>query len=440
MQIPSKTHFLLLILALVFLLSAPGCSDDSDPTEPAGDPPQGNTPPLPTVDNPTDQLPATSETLQVEEALLGNFSPKTMGPCGLVDALNAKAIALEFRMVPGYCRLLADDEPALPGNLQWATYGYENGSDCVPSPSPPLFNYLDSREGSYYYGLDPKAYWMVHDLNARLAGGDLVTIGSATENDFVHDLRQAWMPGEYITIGFYDWGRANGDFVWRSGEPVTFTGWVGEEPNNSGGEYFTHMSTTGGWNDINGAQPLYGMVETDQRLPDPGADQVPVLLLGASPLYLGDLGQITDRPYVVRSVYWKKVFQKTLGAGTTYSQSHSYTYGTEETSITSFGYSIGISTELGWGPVSTEISMEFSQDFSHEMSVYREDTYSDVYECTAPAGKTVIFALWHLVEEFTICNEAGEPWTDPNYTLDGPLPTLVQGLDQEYLQTLYFDQ
>ncbi len=42
---------------------------------------------------------------------------------------------------------------------------------------------------------------------------------------------------------------------------------------------------------------------------DPGVDPVPVLMLGASPVYLGDLGEITDRPYIARSVYWKKIFQ-----------------------------------------------------------------------------------------------------------------------------------
>jgi hypothetical protein len=142
----------------------------------------------------------------------------------------------------------------------------------------------------------------------------------------------------------------------------------------------------------------------------------------------------------VRSVYWKKVFQRTLGAGATYSQEHSYTQGTEESTGMSFGWSIGISTSLGWGPVSAEISTEFHQDFNHEMTVYEESTVTDTYECTAPAGKTVIFALWQLRERFTICNQAGEPWTDPKYQLDGALPSLDQGLDQEYLQTLYFDQ
>ena len=106
----------------------------------------------------------------------------------------------------------------------------------------------------------------------------------------------------------------------------------------------------------------------------------------------------------------------------------------------SFGWSIGISTSIGWLSVSAEISSEFHQDFNHEMTVYEESTVTDTYECTAPAGKTVIFALWQLRERFTICNQAGEPWTDPKYQLDGTLPSLDQGIDQRYLQTLYFDQ
>lgn len=437
----SRTRNLILVVGLILLFLPAGCSDDPAPTEPVNNNTNGNTPPLPTVNNPTDQLPANSETLVVEDALLGNFSPKLTDQGTLLDTLNETAIALDFRMVPGYCQLLIDGDYCPPGNLQWAVYGWENWSDCVLETAEPLFQYLDSRDSSHYYGLNLKAYWMVQDLNCRLAGGDLVTINSADENAFVHTLRQAWVPGEYIALGFYDWGRADSDFVWRSGEPVTYEGWTGAEPNNEGGEYFAHMATTNsGWNDVNGYSPIHAIMEIDQQLADPGTNQVPVLLLGASPLYLDGLGDVAERPYVVRSVYWKKVFQRTLGAGATYSQEHSYTQGTEESTGMSFGWSIGISTSLGWGPVSAEISTEFHQDFEHEMTVYEESTVTDTYECTAPAGKTVIFALWQLRERFTICNQAGEPWTDPKYQLDGTLPSLDQGLDQEYLQTLYFDQ
>lgn len=436
-----KTRCYLVVFCLALLAFTSGCSDEENPVAPDDGGVPSNTPPVPTVSNANDQLPNFSETLAVEKAMLSNFSPKMSDQCSILSTLNGNAIALRFRMNPGYGQLVKDDAPCPPSNLQWATYGYENWSDCVLNTSSPLFDYLDSNDGSHYYGLNTKSYWMVLDLNSRLAGGNLVTIDSADENNFVHGLRNVWNPLQYMAIGFYDWGRTNGDFAWRSGDPVNFTSWSGNEPNDQNGEYFTIMATTGPvWNDVRGTDPVYGIMETTSQLPDQGTDDVPVLLLGDSPLYLGDSGCIAERPYVVRSVYWEKVFQRTLGAGASYSQTHSYMEGTEETTCMSFGYSIGVTVGLGWGPVTAEISSEFHQDFNRELSVYMENEVSDTYECTAPAGKTVIFALWHLVETYTICNADGEPWTDSGYTLDGPLPVLVQGLDQDYLQTLYFDQ
>lgn len=380
--------------------------------------------------------------LAVDDAPLANFSPKTTDQCSYLQDINTNAMALAFRMVPGYCQLMVGGETCPPGNLKRATFGYENWSDCVVDKATPCFEYLGTREGSYYYGLVNKSYWMVLDLNSRLAGGNLVTINSADENTFVHNLRQAWRPGEYIALGLYDWGQSNNDFAWRSGEPVTFTYWLGDEPNNNEGrEYFAAMKTVhSSWNDYPGTDECYGIMEIDRELPDPGADPVPALILGESPIFLGELGEVDERPYVVRNVYWTKVFQKTLGAGATYSELHSYTTGTSETNGMSFGWSIGIETTVEWAFASARISAEFHQDFDREVTVYDESTVEKTYECTAPPNKTVIFAVWQLRERYTICNADGEIWSDPKYELDGELPYLDQGLDQEYLQTLYFDQ
>ncbi len=428
----------ILVLLIPILIS--GCSDDATPTDPGDDLP-ANTPSIPTVANPTDELPATSDMLAVDDAPLGNFSPKVTANSSLVTALNAESIALEFRMVADYCRLVTDGFPCSPGALQWSTYGWENWSDCVPGTMSPCFEYLGSREDRHYYGMGHAAYWMVQDLNCRLVGTNLACIGSAVENTFVHDLRQDWQPSQYLALGFYDWGRTNNDWAWRNDEAASFLGWVGEEPNNSGGEYFCIMnSTNSGWNDINGVLPIYAIMETDELLTDDGLTEIPVVLLGESPLYLGDLGIVEDTPHIVRNVYWTKVFQTTLGAGATYSQEHSYTRGTSETNGMSFGWSIGISTEIGWGPVSTQIEMEFHQDFSHEVTVSEETTYTRTYECTAPADQTVVFALWQLRERYTICDSDGVLWSDSMVELDGDLPFLDQGLEQEYLQTIYFDQ
>lgn len=434
----SRSRNLLPVLALVCLLA--GCSDDDSPTTPVDDTP-ANTPEIPTVDNPADELPATSDLLAVEDAPLGNFSPKVVAASPIVDTLNAQAMALEFRLVSGYCRLVRDGVACPPTNLQWASLGFGNWSDCVPDTVSPVIEYLGEREGSYYYGLPHDAFWMVHDLTARLAGGNLVCFGTEAENVYVHDLRQAAYPGEYIALGCYDWGRTNNDYAWRSGEAMTYTNWGGGEPNNDDGEFFGVMYTnSAGWNDYNGTWEIPGIMETVAPLILGDETEIPVLLLGASPLRLGELGELEATPVLVRSVYWAKVFQRTIGAGATYTQAHSYTHGTSETNGMSFGWSIGISTSLGWGPVSAKISTEFHQDFEREISVSEETTVTRTYECTAPADKTVVFALWQLRERYTICDADGEPWADSRFALDGDLPYLEQGLDQEYLQTIYFDQ
>ena len=66
--------------ALLLGLLIGGCSDDggSGPTDPDAPLPP-NTPAIPTVDNPGDELPTRSEFLTVESAELENLSPELAG-------------------------------------------------------------------------------------------------------------------------------------------------------------------------------------------------------------------------------------------------------------------------------------------------------------------------------------------------------------------------
>jgi hypothetical protein len=220
---------------------------------------------------------------------------------------------------------------------------------------------------------------------------------------------------------------------------VSFTDWGSGEPNNASGEYFAMMyGTNRQWNDYSGSAQFHAILETDHTIELSTEETVPVLEVNGNPLFLRGVGDIAVAPRIVRQVYWTKVFQVTLGPGASYSEEHSYTHGTSETNGMSFGWSIGISTEIGWGPVSTQIETEFHQDFNHEVTISEESTFTKTYECTAPQDRTVLFALWQLRERYVICDDEGEPWTDAKYELDGDLPYLDQGLEQEYLQTLYF--
>ena len=93
-----------------------------------------------------------------------------------------------------------------------------------------------------------------------LAGvsGHLVTINSQAEWDFV----VSEFPINYTWIGLTDQFQ-EGNFYWVTGEPVTFTRWIPNEPNNAGDEDFVFYQTSSGlggdfgWNDFKNSRNVY---------------------------------------------------------------------------------------------------------------------------------------------------------------------------------------
>jgi len=124
--------------------------------------------------------------------------------------------------------------------------------------------------------------WDNAENNAIALGGHLVTINDAAE--------EAWLRANFgertrFWIGFND-AAAEGTWVWASGEPVSYTNWDDDEPNNSMpppiGEDYAALNwnfTTGGWNDWDhqrdGYQNIDGISEVN-LIPAPGA-----ILLGS---------------------------------------------------------------------------------------------------------------------------------------------------------------
>ena len=429
------------VLVLFACLVLPACSgDENGPTGPDDDDPlPANTPPIPEVSNPNDELPPRSEFLTTETAPLRNFSPTLAGLSQeMLDRLN-EAHTLDFQLPPSRNVIFQDGRACHPERLQTKADG---GSWVNLSRSSAVepFVALGAYEGSHYYLSTTPAIWAFADANCRNFGGHLAAITSSAENVHVLGAVQAEAPGAIYWIGLTDWWRANNDWIWTSGEALDWTNWNPGEPNNSHGEYFTEVLTNGLWNDSRYQTSRRYVLELSEPLPDFGEDPVACAAHGQNLLFLDALALPSVAPYVERRVYWAKVFQVTLGAGATYGEEHSYTHGTSETTGMSFGYSIGISTEAGWGPVSVAIETEFHQDFQHEVTVSSEETFSKTYEATAPAGETMVLALWQLRERYVITDGSGEAWSDPDFLLDGPLPELDQGLQQEYLQTILFEQ
>ena len=95
---------------------------------------------------------------------------------------------------------------------------------------------------------------------AELLGGHLVTISDQAEQDLINEL----FPSGLYWMGITDEGH-EGQWVWMTGEPVTYTNWGSGEPNNAGGdEHFAFTAVTG-WNDVDEFEIHPGIIEMPDR-------------------------------------------------------------------------------------------------------------------------------------------------------------------------------
>ena len=105
--------------------------------------------------------------------------------------------------------------------------------DVVPPPS--IQSTLVNPANGHTYHLLTGSSWTLSEQAAVALGGHLVTIGDQAEQDWIvanfHNFQGVDID---IWTGLTD-AAAEGTFVWISGQPVTFTLWDLNEPNNSNG-------------------------------------------------------------------------------------------------------------------------------------------------------------------------------------------------------------
>jgi hypothetical protein len=119
--------------------------------------------------------------------------------------------------------------------------------------------------GGHSYFLTDELLWSDAETVAQAAGGHLVTVNDADEQQW---LTETFTDGS-LWIGLYQLpGSEEPDqgFVWASGAPVTFTNWAGGEPNNFDTETFVAMNEhfPGGWNDLPENYALRGIAEVPE--------------------------------------------------------------------------------------------------------------------------------------------------------------------------------
>ena len=128
------------------------------------------------------------------------------------------------------------------------------------------FNYMGTYGGNQYYASNGVEFWEDAKVICEAAGGHLVTINSAGENAFV----SAYNPTKFYWIGYYQnlssssYSEPGGGWEWVTGEPTTYVGWAGTEPNQNNGEpedyAYINFGTGAEWNDAPSLNPTYYVV------------------------------------------------------------------------------------------------------------------------------------------------------------------------------------
>ncbi len=173
----------------------------------------------------------------LQEDLTGNVVPAARTqPCPLWDCANCQEWTCKVTAV-------SNSKPGVATSAG-RTVGIEDCEDCTGSVY-----------GTHCYELRSGEWdWGQAQTECELWGGHLVTISSSGENDFVQGL-----VSENTWLGLSD--IANPDtFVWLTGEPLTYTNWANQQPDDGGlfgdGEDCVEMcidcgllNTAGRWHD-----------------------------------------------------------------------------------------------------------------------------------------------------------------------------------------------
>lgn len=107
-------------------------------------------------------------------------------------------------------------------------------------------------EGSCYEFTTVKDNAWKAFMNCRVIGGDLVTIETADENQFLANIAKTKHSGEHFWIGLTDM-HEEGDWRWfATGRPALFTSWnvPDHQPDNYGDEGCVILGAHSRWSDF----------------------------------------------------------------------------------------------------------------------------------------------------------------------------------------------
>lgn len=117
-------------------------------------------------------------------------------------------------------------------------------------PTATLFRGVQYPKNRHWYLLvNQERSWHTAQEYCRGMGAHLVTISDEAENLFVYNI------ASYAWLGASD-EKAEGNWLWITGEPLIYSNWAEGEPNNCGEpdclpeHYLTFSETPQQWNDV----------------------------------------------------------------------------------------------------------------------------------------------------------------------------------------------
>ena len=144
-------------------------------------------------------------------------------------------------------------------NVEWEEPVFQTCCNlCIPK-NIPGYLYMGEFGGSYYYCSYARVNWKKAERLAKEAGGNLASISSQEENDFIS--RRLIERHAYIGLSDED---NEGQFAWVDGTPFNFSKWKPGEPDNKGNEDFVEMTTQGYWYDVDGSEKREFVIEIDE--------------------------------------------------------------------------------------------------------------------------------------------------------------------------------
>lgn len=208
------------------------------------------------IERHADRLRNWRETLSSEADILFYACDLAQGPAG--QNLIRKVAELTGADVAASTDRTGHESRGGDWTLEVATGKIESGSAFQRRNREEYRGVLVAYDGSDYVLTSGNLTWDEAQAEAVAIGGNLVSINSADEENFL----QSTFGTELFWIGINDVVQ-EGMFEWVGGDPVTYTNWAPGEPNDFGGQDYGILNAGSSlqWDDNGGATRLAGIIE-----------------------------------------------------------------------------------------------------------------------------------------------------------------------------------